>query len=214
MFVRYMDKWRAHVNWAMDLRCSYSSEKSSSNCYWSPLPFGLIPFIQQVVQCHPSSTWPPVLLLNRTHTLLILCYCLQWTWPVDALSIANSKSDVHFLLLRQFQNVTAISITFVTFRSTLVSYGEESLAPHTTLNLEGHLLSAVRNCLCSVFTATLHIWRPSPPFAKWAYALPWWQVHILNDCNFIDAVMMWTSKWMSKRDFTRYVICSCNNFKA
>jgi hypothetical protein len=65
----------------MDLRFPYSSEKFSTNCCWSTMPLRLIIFIplpwkdvhnQHVVQCHPSSIWPPVLLLNPTHTLLIL----------------------------------------------------------------------------------------------------------------------------------------------
>jgi len=30
--------------------------------------------------------------------------------------------------------------------------------------MEGHLLSAVRDCLLNILVATLHIWRPSPPF--------------------------------------------------
>jgi len=69
-------------------------------------------------------------------------------------------------------------MSFVTIHSTWVSYGEESLVPHTTLNQGGHLLSAVRDYLLSIVTATVHIWRPSPPFADWAYGLPWWQVNI------------------------------------
>jgi hypothetical protein len=46
-------------------------------------------------------------------------------------------------------------------------YGEELLAPCPTRKLENHPLSAVRDCLFNVFTATLHIWRPSPPSATW-----------------------------------------------
>jgi hypothetical protein len=29
--------------------------------------------------------------------------------------------------------------------------------------------------LFNIFAATLHIWRPSPPFATWGRAMPWWQ---------------------------------------
>jgi hypothetical protein len=35
------------------------------------------------------------------------------------------------------------------------------LAPHPTFKLEDHSLSAVRDCLFSLFAATFHIWRPS-----------------------------------------------------
>jgi hypothetical protein len=41
----------------------------------------------------------------------------------------------------------------------VIFYGEELLAPRPTLKLEGHPLSAVRDCLFNVFTATLHIRR-------------------------------------------------------
>jgi hypothetical protein len=41
--------------------------------------------------------------------------------------------------------------------------------------LEGHPLSAVRDCLFNILAATLHIWRPSPPSATWGRAMPWWQ---------------------------------------
>jgi hypothetical protein len=39
----------------------------------------------------------------------------------------------------------------------LVFYGEELLAPRPTPKLEDHPLSAVRDCLFNIFTATLHI---------------------------------------------------------
>jgi len=35
------------------------------------------------------------------------------------------------------------------------------LAPRSTPKLEDHPLSAVRDCLFNIFTATLLIWRPS-----------------------------------------------------
>jgi hypothetical protein len=40
--------------------------------------------------------------------------------------------------------------------------GEESLVPSPTAKLEDHPLSAVCNCLFSIFEATLHIWKPFP----------------------------------------------------
>jgi hypothetical protein len=46
------------------------------------------------------------------------------------------------------------------FRNMIIFYGEELLAPRPTPKLEGHLLSAVRDCLFNVLAATLHIRRP------------------------------------------------------
>ena len=39
-------------------------------------------------------------------------------------------------------------------------YSEELLAYRPTPKLEDHPLSAVRDCLFNIFSATLHIWRP------------------------------------------------------
>jgi hypothetical protein len=39
-------------------------------------------------------------------------------------------------------------------------YGEELLALRPTHKLEVHSLSAVRDCLFSVFAATVYTWRP------------------------------------------------------
>jgi hypothetical protein len=54
-------------------------------------------------------------------------------------------------------------------------YGEELLAPRPTPKLEGHPLSAVRDCLFNIFAATLHTWRVSPPSATWGRDMLWWQ---------------------------------------
>jgi hypothetical protein len=40
-------------------------------------------------------------------------------------------------------------------------YGEELLVSRTTPKLQGHLLSAVRNCFFSIFVVTASIYRPS-----------------------------------------------------
>jgi hypothetical protein len=57
------------------------------------------------------------------------------------------------------------------FRNTVISYGEELLAPRPTPKLEDHPLSAVRDCLFNVFAAILHIRRPflnpQPEYAPW-----------------------------------------------
>jgi hypothetical protein len=55
------------------------------------------------------------------------------------------------------------------FRNKLIFYGEELLAPRPTPKLEDHPLSAVRDCLFNIFTASLHNWRASPPStAMWS----------------------------------------------
>ena len=46
------------------------------------------------------------------------------------------------------------------FRNYTSFYGEKLLAPRPTRKLEDHPLSAVRDRLCNVFAATLHMWRP------------------------------------------------------
>jgi hypothetical protein len=46
------------------------------------------------------------------------------------------------------------------FRNMVRFYGEELLTPRPTPKLEGHPLSAVRDCLFHIFAATLHIRRP------------------------------------------------------
>jgi len=47
--------------------------------------------------------------------------------------------------------------------------------PAQPQNFGSHLLSAVHNCLFSIFTDTLHIERPSPPSAIRGRVMPWWQ---------------------------------------
>jgi hypothetical protein len=50
---------------------------------------------------------------------------------------------------------------FETFRNNKKNYGESMSAPHPTLKLEDHLLSAVRDCLFNKFTVTLRTQRTS-----------------------------------------------------
>jgi len=65
------------------------------------------------------------------------------------------------------------SIPYVTFRYLLNFYFETLLAPRPTLKLEDHSLSAVRNCLCSMLAAKLHLWRMSALPEIRGLALPW-----------------------------------------
>jgi hypothetical protein len=52
----------------------------------------------------------------------------------------------------------------VTFCNKLIFYGE-FLALRPTPKMDNHPLSAVRNCLFNIFSATLHVWKLSPPSA-------------------------------------------------
>lgn len=51
---------------------------------------------------------------------------------------------------------------FVTLRN-LFCKGEALLVPRPTTNLKDHLLSAVRDSLFRILTATLYMYRSSPP---------------------------------------------------
>jgi len=56
------------------------------------------------------------------------------------------------------------------FRNKASFYGEELLARCPTPEMDDHPLSVVRDCLSSIFVATLHV----PPSATWLRAMPWW----------------------------------------
>jgi hypothetical protein len=77
------------------------------------------------------------------------------------------------------------------------------------LKVEGHPLSAVRDCLFNIFAATLHIWRPSP--ATRGRAMPLWQgthfpqtqkigvaisVRYFPMVNFMIYMYMYVYKWI------------------
>jgi hypothetical protein len=48
---------------------------------------------------------------------------------------------------------------------------------------EEHLLSSVRDCLFSIFSATLCIWKPFSLFVTWRRAVSWWQdTHLTCQC--------------------------------
>jgi hypothetical protein len=69
---------------------------------------------------------------------------------------------------------------FLTFRNKLLFLLWGVVSPTPNPKLEDHPFSAVRDCLFSIFVATLHIWRPSPPSATWGRFVPWWQANHLN----------------------------------
>jgi hypothetical protein len=63
-------------------------------------------------------------------------------------------------MLRLYQRISPVLRLCIVFCNMVIFYGEELLAPCPTPKLEGHPLSAVRDCLFNVFAATLHIRRP------------------------------------------------------
>jgi len=54
-------------------------------------------------------------------------------------------------------------------------------SPGPTSKLEGHPLSVVHYSLFSIFAATIHICRPSPPYVTWVIQLPNRTVRKHND---------------------------------
>jgi hypothetical protein len=59
---------------------------------------------------------------------------------------------------------------FSTYNFYMVGY----FSPRPTPKLEVHPLSTVRDSLFNIFSATLHIWRPSPLSATRRRAMSWW----------------------------------------
>jgi hypothetical protein len=77
---------------------------------------------------------------------------------VHTSNVPSTKSHTHFLLLRSFiQGICPGLRLLVIFRNKLIFYGEELLAPHPTPKLQGHISSAVHDCLFNIFAATLHL---------------------------------------------------------
>jgi hypothetical protein len=64
---------------------------------------------------------------------------------------------------------------FWMFVRSLFFYNEELLVPCPNSKLEDHPLSTVRNCLFSIFAATLQNWRASLPSATRGGAMLWSQ---------------------------------------
>jgi len=72
------------------------------------------------------------------------------------------NQQIHSMFTRAHHwSLHSIPRLHVIFCNKLVSYCEELLAPCPTPKLKDHPLSSVHNCLFSIFTATLHIWKPS-----------------------------------------------------
>jgi hypothetical protein len=63
-------------------------------------------------------------------------------------------------ITKSYQRISPGPRLCAVFHNLVIFYGEELLAPRPTPKLEGHPLSAVRDCLYNVFAGTLHIRRP------------------------------------------------------
>ena len=53
--------------------------------------------------------------------------------------------------------------------NTLIFMLRGFLSPRPIPKLDDHPLSALRNCLFSISAATLHIWRPFPPYENYVF---------------------------------------------
>jgi hypothetical protein len=124
----------------------------------------------QIVQ--PLKNFPAFYGTRRFTT--VFTRALQWS-VLWARSILSRSSFI--------QGIWPFPRLLMNFRNKLIFYDEELLAPCPSPKLEDHPLSTVRDCLFSIFVATLHIWRPSPPSATWGRAMPWWQGTHLTRAN-------------------------------
>jgi hypothetical protein len=86
-------------------------------------------------------------------------------------------------LSKEYDQVRGFLWSFVT--------SGEMLAPRWTPKLEGHPLSAVRDCLFNIFAATLHTWRAPPPSATWERAMLWWQGTHLTWIEYNGMLLSW-----------------------
>jgi hypothetical protein len=73
--------------------------------------------------------------------------------------IQNNRQNYPFPLLKLYQRIRPDPRVFWMSRNLIIFY-DELLAHRPTPKLEGHPLSAVRDCLFNAFAATLHIRRP------------------------------------------------------
>jgi hypothetical protein len=122
-------------------------------------------YIHLLVRCHPCPISPFILPLNLTYILISLLHCHERTCPIQISYIPRTKSHIHFAWLRSFIQQVLSPRLFVTFCKKLMFDTEALLIPPQPPKLEDHPLSGFRHCLFSIFSATLHICRPSPPSA-------------------------------------------------
>jgi hypothetical protein len=124
-------------------------------CSQSPPP------VPTCSQKHPVYTFPPV-----SHgSLLLLSYHQLKDLRSGLFPSGFSNKILKTFLISHMHATCPVSVilldlitvmVFCELRNKLVSCGEEVLAPRPTLKVEHHLLSVVRECLFSIFAATLH----------------------------------------------------------
>jgi hypothetical protein len=140
-----------------------------------------IPFPQKNVYSPACSVPPSSHLTSCTPTK---ANYPEQTCPIHSSDIPCTKSHVHFPLRSFIQGIYPGPNLLVYFRSRLIFYVE----------LEDHLLLAVRDCLFNIFAAALQNWRASPPSATWGRAIPWWQGTHLTWTNKNTQTFNWHCK--------------------
>jgi hypothetical protein len=78
-------------------------------------------------------------------------------YPEPARSSPYPTSPSHFLTIHHQSISPGPRLTIGLFCNMIRFYGEDLLAPRPIPKRENHPLSAVRDCLFNIFTATLHI---------------------------------------------------------
>ena len=76
--------------------------------------------------------------------------------------IPRAKSHVHFSFVMVLSNYPSSSEALYDVSEHPCFYSVRLLASRQTPKLEDHSWSAVHDCLFNIFTANLHIWRPTP----------------------------------------------------
>jgi hypothetical protein len=120
-------------------------------------PKGSLPCSQKpATRLYPEpaeSSSPPSIPISL-RSILMLSFHLR-------LGIESTKSHALFSLLRSCQRISPSPRRFETFRNNKNFLRLGVVSPTPNLQAGGPTLSAVRNCLFNIFTATLHIWRTS-----------------------------------------------------
>jgi hypothetical protein len=91
----------------------------------------------------------------------------------------------------------------VTFRNVV--------SPCPTAKLEDNPLSAVRDCLFSIFSTTRHVWRSSPPSATCGRSVPWHHI-ICDNLPFQKASTSDFHLVSCNMDPTYFKKCAVSNF--
>jgi hypothetical protein len=107
---------------------------------------------------------PLVLPLNLTYTLLIhlVLFSVNLTYRVSLHSILQNFMSIFCCLAHSKKSVQVWHPVWH-FVSSFASHSEELLVPCLVLKVQDNPLLADCSCLFNMLTATVHIWRLSPP---------------------------------------------------